>query len=447
MSLLKRMGKEELASPGFSHKSTFHLNKLVESDTVEGKLHNYLVESMKSIKEDDVADYAKLIEEKADAFFEEEKLTISYEDKKYILEHVKHELIGFGPITPLLSDYTITEVMVNGPDEVYVERKGKIEKTIVHFKDDDHVLRVIEKIVHPLGRRIDESSPMVDARLPDGSRVNAIIPPLSVDGPILTIRKFSERPFTVQDLIRFGTMNKDIAEFIQAAVASKLNVFISGGTGSGKTSSLNVLSSFIPPNERIVTIEDAAELKLSQSHVVSLESRPPNIEGEGEVTIRDLVRNALRMRPDRIIVGEVRSAEALDMLQAMNTGHEGSLGTGHANSPRDLLARLETMVLMSGFDLPIRAIREQIAGALDLIVHQSRMRDGKRRITHVTEVLGLEGDVIVLQDLFVFKETGIDVDGNVKGVFKSTGIRPHCAERLEMNGFPIPSTWYVEEWS
>ncbi|RDU34670.1 CpaF family protein [Neobacillus piezotolerans] len=354
--------------------------------------------------------------------------------------------MGFGPITPLLSDPTVTEVMVNGPRDIYVERKGKIVKTSVHFKDDDHVLRIIEKIVHPLGRRIDESSPMVDARLPDGSRVNAIIPPLAIHGPVLTIRKFSETPFTIDNLIQFKTLSQEMAEFIRACVVSRLNIFISGGTGSGKTSTLNVLSSFIPENERIVTIEDAAELKLSQEHVVALESRPPNIEGQGAISIRDLVRNSLRMRPDRIIVGEVRSAEALDMLQAMNTGHEGSLGTGHANSPRDLLARLETMVLMAGFDLPIRAIREQIASALDIIIHQTRMKDGTRKITHITEVLGLEGDTIVMQELFLFKETATGEDGRINGRFKSTGIRPVCAERLEIAGFTIPSSWYMEEW-
>ncbi|WP_028784985.1 CpaF family protein [Thalassobacillus devorans] len=447
MSLLKRLGKEELLAESKTEpKHTFHLNRKVEGTGVEDKLHNYLIEEMKKYEKQEEVDYDKIIESKAEEFFQRDGSRLTFETKQQILTNTKHELTGYGPITPLLADPDITEVMVNGLQGVYYESKGKIIKTDITFKDDNHILRVIEKIVHPLGRRIDESSPMVDARLPDGSRVNAIIPPLAINGPTLTIRKFSDTPFTIKDLIYFQTISKDMAAFIEACVVSKLNVFISGGTGSGKTSTLNVLSSFIPQGERIVTIEDAAELKLSQSHVVSLEARPPNIEGEGAITIRDLVRNSLRMRPDRIIIGEVRSAEALDMLQAMNTGHEGSLGTGHANSPRDLLARLETMVLMAGFDLPIRAIREQIANALDIIIHQTRMKDGSRKITHISEVLGLEGDTIVLQDLFVFKETGMTNDGRMQGKYQSTGIRPHCADRLEMNGFTIPSSWYMEEW-
>lgn len=448
MSLLKRLGKEELlpSSQRFVHKQTFQTSQKLSGDGLETKLHNFLIEELKKLPPEQENNYQQIIEQKSEEFFEKEGKQLSFEDKENILNNTKNELTGLGPITPLLLDPEVTEVMVNGPRDVYVEKSGKIQKTTVTFKDNDHVQRVIEKIVNPLGRRIDESSPMVDARLSDGSRVNAIIPPLSINGPTLTIRKFSEEPFTIEDLKEFGTISHDIAEFIEACVVGKLNIFISGGTGSGKTSTLNVLSSFIPPDERIVTIEDAAELKLFQEHVVTLEARPPNIEGEGAITIRDLVRNSLRMRPDRIIVGEVRSAEALDMLQAMNTGHDGSLGTGHANSPRDLLARLETMVLMAGFDLPIRAIREQIAGALDIIVHQSRMRDGTRKITHITEVLGLEGDTIVLQDLFTFQETGYSSDGKVEGKFASTGIRPYCADRLELIGFKIPSAWYREEW-
>ncbi|MFC7063855.1 CpaF family protein [Halobacillus seohaensis] len=448
MSLLKRMGKEELLTKkAYAHSSHFQLNRKMTGDHLENKLHNYLVEELKKLGDNSSEDYEKVITQKAEEFFHKEGKSLSFEEKKKVLYHAENELLGFGPITGLLSDHEVTEVMVNGASDVYIEKDGKIERTDVTFKDDDHILRVIEKIVHPLGRRIDESSPMVDARLPDGSRVNAIIPPLAIHGPTITIRKFSERPFTIDDFLQFQTLNQDMADFIEASVKGKLNVFISGGTGSGKTSSLNVLSSFIPPTERIITIEDAAELRLSQDHIISLEARPPNLEGEGAVTIRDLVKNSLRMRPDRIIVGEVRSSEALDMLQAMNTGHEGSLGTGHANSPRDLLARLETMVLMAGFELPIRAIREQIAGALDLIVHQERMRDGKRRITHVTEVLGLEGDTIVLQDLFLFKETGMgEKSGTIQGHFQSTGIRPYCAERLELIGFTIPTSWYLKEW-
>lgn len=448
MSLLKRLGKEELLPETNTNNKSNILSttkKVSEDDGLDSKLHNFLIEEFKRIAPDE-NNYEELIESKSEEFFQQEGTLLTFEDKQEILLNAINELTGFGPITPLLADSSITEVMVNGPKNVYVERKGKIVKTPVQFKDDEHVLRVIEKIVHPLGRRIDESSPMVDARLPDGSRVNAIIPPLSLIGPTITIRKFSEKPFTIHDLIHFQTLSTEMAEFINACVVSRLNIFISGGTGSGKTSTLNVLSSFIPINERIVTIEDAAELKLSQEHVVTLESRPPNIEGQGSITIRDLVRNSLRMRPDRIIVGEVRSAEALDMLQAMNTGHDGSLGTGHANSPRDLLARLETMVLMAGFDLPVRAIREQIASAIDIIVHQSRMKDGTRKMTHITEVLGLEGDTIVLQDLFVFKETGTNEDGKIQGKFTSAGIRPHCAERLELSGFKIPSSWFTKEW-
>jgi pilus assembly protein CpaF len=341
------------------------------------------------------------------------------------------EMLGYGPIQPLLEDAAIDEIMVNGPRQVYVERAGRLQLTDVTFEDDRQVMQLIEKIVAPLGRRIDESSPMVDARLPDGSRVNAVIPPLSLKGPSLTIRKFARRPLQVEDLVRGGTLTPQIATFLESCVRGRLNLIVSGGTGSGKTTTLNVLSSFVPPDERIVTIEDAAELQLRQDHVVSLETRPRNAEGRGEVSVRDLVKNALRMRPDRIIVGEVRSGEALDMLQAMNTGHDGSLTTLHSNGPRDTLARLETMVLMAGFDLPVRAIREQIASALDLIVHQSRGRDGKRRVTHVTEVQGMEGEHIVLQDVFLWEDAA---DG---GAFRATGMRPRFAERLLAAGIEI----------
>jgi pilus assembly protein CpaF len=368
-------------------------------------------------------------------------------DKKRLIEEIANEMTGYGPINPLLKDESISEVMVNGPNQVYVEKKGKVTLTDITFRDDEHVMNIIEKIVSPLGRRIDEGSPMVDARLPDGSRVNAIIPPLSLKGPTITIRKFSKEPYTIDDLINFGTVTKEMAVFLNACVKARLNIFISGGTGSGKTTTLNVLSSFIPNDERIITIEDAAELQLSQEHVVSLESRPPNIEGKGAVAIRDLVKNSLRMRPDRIIIGEVRSGEALDMLQAMNTGHDGSLATGHANSPRDMIARLETMVLMAGVELPIKAIRQQISGAIDLIVQQSRLKDGSRKIVNITEVQDMEGDLVVLQDIFIFAQKGVDRTGKIIGKMESTGIRPKFTERLESAGINIPdSIFNGGEW-
>ncbi|GAB3057322.1 CpaF family protein [Salinicoccus sesuvii] len=358
---------------------------------------------------------------------------------------LKNDLTGYGPINPLLLDDEVSEVMVNGPKMVYAERNGKLSLTNVTFRDDDHVMAVLEKILSPLGRRVDESSPMVDARLKDGSRVNAIIPPLALAGPTITIRKFSKDPFTIHDLIRFGTLTEEMAAFIKACVEAKLNIFVSGGTGSGKTTTLNVLSSFISNKDRIVTIEDAAELQLGQEHVVSLETRPANIEGKGAVTIRDLVKNSLRMRPDRIVIGEVRSGEALDMLQAMNTGHDGSLATGHSNSPRDMVSRLETMVLMAGMDLPIKAIREQVAGALHLIIQQTRLSDGTRRITNITEVQGMEGDIIVLQDIFVFKQNGVDENGKIIGKLVPTGIRPQFYEIMEREGIDLPASLFVEK--
>lgn len=359
--------------------------------------------------------------------------------RQQIAREAVAEISGYGPIQPLLDDPTVTEIMVNGPGRIYIERDGKLYKEDRIFKDSAHVMRVIERIVHPLGRRIDESSPMVDARLPDGSRVNAIIPPLAVGGPTLTIRKFSKEPYTVDDLVRFGTMTDWMAEFFGACVRGKLNMLVSGGTGSGKTTTLNVLSSFIPNDERIVTIEDAAELQLQQEHVVSLESRPPNLEGKGEIAIRQLVRNALRMRPDRIIVGEVRGGEALDMLQAMNTGHDGSLSTAHTNSPRDALSRLETMTLLAGTDLPAKAVREQIAAAMHLIIHQARLRDGSRKIVQVSEVQGMEGDVIILQDIFIYDQRGIDAEGRVIGEQKATGLRPKFLHKLEQSGIELPT--------
>ncbi len=347
---------------------------------------------------------------------------------------IADEIVGFGPIEPLLEDPAVTEVMINGPRKVFFEQRGQLHLSNRVFRDDDHIMRIVEKIVVPINRRIDESSPMVDARLPDGSRVNAIIPPLAVDGPTITIRKFSRDPLTVDDLVSFGTLIPEMVDFLRACIRTRLNVIVSGGTGSGKTTLLNVLSSFIPPTERVVTIEDPCELQMRQRHVIRLETRPPNVEGRGQVTQRDLMRNALRMRPDRIIVGEVRAGEAFDMLQAMNTGHDGSLTTAHANAPRDAIARVENMVLMAGLDLPIRAIREQVASALDLVVHVSRLSDGTRRVTHVTEVVGMEGQTVTLQDVFLFQQTGIDSRGKVQGQTISTGLRPRFVDRFEAAG-------------
>lgn len=365
-------------------------------------------------------------------------LTLSSRDRGGIEQEVIYEVLGYGPIQTLLDDPEINEIMVNGPYQVFIERHGILELTNRRFADDGHVMRIIEKIIAPLGRRLDESMPMVDARLPDGSRVNAIIPPLSINGPCVTIRKFSADPFTPDDLVNFGTLSGAMKDFIEACVCSRLNILVSGGTGSGKTTTLNVLSSFIPPGERIITIEDAAEMQLQQAHVITLEGRPPNAEGKGEVSIRTLVRNSLRMRPDRIVIGEVRGGEALDMLQAMNTGHDGSMSTLHANSPRDALARLETMTMMAGIELPISAIREQIASAIHLIVHQSRLRDGSRRITSLTEVQRMEGTGIVLQELFVFKRYGVDEEGKIIGEHTATGVCPLFMDLIEAEGYELP---------
>jgi pilus assembly protein CpaF len=359
-------------------------------------------------------------------------------ERERLVEELINDVTGLGPIEPLLHDESITEVMVNGPDHIYIERGGKIQRVDSVFLNDEHVLRVIDRIITPMGRRIDETSPRVDARLPDGSRVNAIIEPLSLIGPVITVRKFSKRPYTVDDLVRFGTATPDMFEFVRACIEARLNLFVSGGTGSGKTTTLNVLSGFIPEGERIVTIEDAAELQLRQEHVITLESRPPNLEGEGEITIRQLLRNAMHMRPDRIIVGECRAGEALDMLQAMTTGHDGSLSTGHANSPRDMLRRLETMVLMTGYQMPLRAIREQIASAVDLIVHTARLKDGTRKIVSMTEVYGIEEDEILTQEIFTFEQTGMNADGKIEGRLVPTGHRPTFMPQFARNGVELP---------
>lgn len=385
------------------------------------------------------AEVTRNLEEVFNSILEGENIILTRTERLRLFEAISADILGFGPIEPLLRDDSVTEILVNGPKQIYVERSGKLVKAVETFQNDAHVMRVIDRIIAPLGRRCDESSPMVDARLADGSRVNAVIPPIALVGPCISIRKFSRDPLTVDDLVRFGTFTPEMVTFLKACVEARLNIVISGGTGSGKTTTLNVLSSFIPNDERIVTVENAAELQLRQEHVVTLESRPPNIEGRGEITIRDLVVNCLRMRPDRIVVGECRSGEALDMLQAMNTGHDGSMTTAHSNSPRDTLSRLETMVLMAGMELPVKAIRQQIAAAVDVIVHQERLRDGSRKIVNVTEVQGMEGDVIVMQDIFVFEQTGVD-NGRITGHMRPTGIRPKFIEKMEANNIYLPPT-------
>ena len=401
---------------------------------IQNKLLAELDPSMDITKTDEVR---ATIEEMYDATLAEENIILSRVERQRLFEQIAAEILGYGPLEPLLADDTITEIMVNGPKNIYIERKGKIERTNASFESNEHLMRIIDRIIAPLGRRIDESQPYQDARLPDGSRVNAVIPPLSLIGPVLTIRKFSRIPLTVENLITYGSLTAEAVEFLKACVLARLNCVVSGGTGSGKTTLLNILSSFIPSDERIVTIENAAELQLRQEHVITIETRPPNIEGKGEITIRDMVSNALRMRPERIIVGECRGAEALDMLQAMNTGHDGSMTTLHSNSPRDTLSRLETMVLMAGFDLPHRAIREQVSSAIQLIIHQDRMRDGTRKVTNITEVQGMEGEVITMSDIFIYEKQGVE-NGKVIGRLIPTGLRPKFIERIEAAGIRLP---------
>jgi len=431
-------GKAE-AAPDVIHDPFVEIKNAAQRQAVH-ELGQALVEG--EVPEEELREH---VQKAVDAALAEAGTPLSSADRTRLVREITSNILGYGPIEPFLADDSISEIMVNNHHTIYVERKGQIEESDVQFASERHLLQVIDRIVAQTGRRIDESSPMVDARLPDGSRVNAIIPPLAITGPSLTIRKFSRDPLTIDDLVQFGTLSHQAAAFLEACVAGKLNILVSGGTGTGKTTMLNVLSSFIPEKERIVTIEDAAELRLSQKHVISLEARPPNIEGKGQIAIRDLVRNALRMRPDRIIVGECRGAEAVDMLQAMNTGHDGSLTTIHANSPRDALARTETLVLTGGFDLPLKAIRDQIASAFDMIIHTQRLVDGRRRITHITEVARVEGDVITLSDVFVASFVDSDESGQVSSTMKYTGIRPTFIEKLEQHGVTLPKAFFQNE--
>src|SRR4051812_29964716 len=442
MSLTKRLHEVRTPTGGASRRDPV-------LDDLRQKIHHHLIDELgpllydRRLTEDDLR---VRVQDQLQRALAKEKAPLSAADRAQLVQDVSDDILGYGPIDRYLKEEDVSEVMINGPHSIYVERGGKIEPVPAQFVDEDHLRRIIDKIVAQVGRRIDEATPMVDARLPDGSRVNAVVHPLAIGGPFLTIRKFATDPYTVEDLIGFGTLNAATARFLEACVVGRLNCIVSGGTGTGKTTTLNVLSSFIPEDERIVTVEDAKELQLHQDHVLAMEARPPNIEGRGQVTIRDLVRNSLRMRPDRIVVGEVRGGEALDMLQAMNTGHDGSITTVHANSPRDSLARIETMTLMSGFDLPVRTIREQMSSALDLIVHLTRLRDGTRRITHITEVQGMEGEVITLQDIFLFDfSPGVDEDGRFRGRLKSTGLRPKFLDKLAERGVYVEPELFALE--
>ena len=454
MSLLARLGRpnEKNIQVRIFTSQTAEAPADSAYQQVKKLIHQRIVEEMSpeeqrvlSAVHQDVGRVEMVINNYIQEVLEENPFAIGRGDRSKLVSDIKDEMLGLGPLEVLRKDETITEIMINGPKQIFVEKLGKLTLSSVQFHDDDHLMNIIERILSPLGRRIDESSPLVDARLDDGSRVNIIIPPLSLVGPCVTIRKFSKKPLTVENLINFGTLSREMADFLKACVKARLNILVSGGTGSGKTTTLNVLSSFIPENERIVTIEDAAEIQLQQEHVVTLESRPPNIEGKGAITIRDLVKNALRMRPDRIIVGEVRAGEALDMLQAMNTGHDGSLTTAHANTPRDALRRMETMVLMAGFELPVRAIREQVASAIDLIIQQSRIKDGSRKITYITEIQGMEGDTITTQDLFKYEHERMDENGKSVGRFVSSGLQPAFLDKFTVNGVEIPAVFKNED--
>jgi len=444
MSLLKRLEKQKSTVQTENELKQIDSPKVQSVDVyreIKAKAHHEVIEVLnkRNLEENHEESVKQVIEETL------ELVAIGYNrtERSKIAAELYNDVMGYGPLENLLNDTSVTEIMVNGPFNIYIEKSGKIELSPVTFRDNEHVLNIIDRIVSSIGRHIDEASPMVDARLQDGSRVNVIIPPLSLVGPVITIRKFSKKPITAQELLKFGSISPKMLAFLEACVKGKLNIIVAGGTGSGKTTLLNVLSAFIPEDERIVTIEDAAELQLRQKHVITLESRPASLEGKGQISIRDLVRNSLRMRPDRIVVGEVRSGETLDMLQAMNTGHDGSLTTTHANTPRDTISRIETMVLMSGMDLPIKAIREQVCSAIDIIVQQSRMRDGSRKITNITEVLGMEGDIITLQDIFYCEREGL-VEGTdkLKIRFRSSGIRPFCVEKLKDNGIYVSDDWF-----
>ena len=453
MTLLEKLGRGNQPNVQVQIFATIS-SETVDNDyqNIKQSVHKIIVEQMTpteqmvlSAVQQDAAEVEQVIGNYVDKVLEDNPFAVPVSERGRIVSDLRDEMLGLGPIESLLKDPSITEIMVNGPKKVFIERMGKLQLSGVQFHDDAHVMNIIERILSPIGRHIDESTPLVDARLKDGSRVNIIIPPLALCGPCITIRKFAQKALSVENLISFGTLDRKMADFIRACIQARINILVSGGTGSGKTTTLNVLSSFIPENERIVTIEDAAELKLQQTHVVTLESRPANIEGSGQITIRDLVKNALRMRPDRIIVGEVRSGEALDMLQAMNTGHDGSLTTAHANTPRDALSRLETMVLMAGFEMPVRAIREQISSAIELILQQSRLKDGSRKITYITEEQHMEGDVITTQDLFRFEQTGMDADGKLTGHFVSTGMQPSFMEKFQTNGVELPEDFFMPD--